>query len=70
MGVLKYGKKIENLNDVKHGDEQRFNRFFHGMLDKNVYFAPSMYEAGFISSAHDETIIAATLDAAEAVFAQ
>jgi len=63
-------KKIENLNDVKHGDEQRFNRFFHGMLDKNVYFAPSMYEAGFISSAHDETIIAATLDAAEAVFAQ
>lgn len=62
-------KKIESLADVKLGNEQRFNQFFHGMLENNVYLAPSMYEAGFISSAHDEKIIAATLTAAEEVFA-
>ncbi len=50
-------------------DQARFVAFFHGMLDEGVYLAPSAFEAGFVSSAHDEAAIAATLDAAERVFA-
>jgi glutamate-1-semialdehyde 2,1-aminomutase len=52
------------------GDKERFNRFFHGMLDEGVYFAPAMFEAGFVSAAHDDAIIAATVDAARRVFAR
>ena len=47
----------------------RFNRFFHAMLDNGVYLAPSAFEAGFVSAAHDDAILDATLDAAEASFA-
>jgi len=54
---------------VMQGDTKRFSAFFHAMLDAGVYFAPSAYEAGFVSIAHDDTVIAATLDAARAVFA-
>ena len=50
------------------GDKERFNRFFHGMLDEGVYFAPAMFEAGFVSAAHDDAVIAATVDAARRVF--
>ncbi|MBO9717002.1 MAG: aspartate aminotransferase family protein, partial [Pseudoxanthomonas sp.] len=45
-----------------------FNRFFHAMLERGVFLAPSAYEAGFLSSAHDEAVIAATIDAARAAF--
>jgi glutamate-1-semialdehyde 2,1-aminomutase len=38
------------------------------MLDHGVYFAPSAYEAGFVSSTHDDSVIEATLDAADSVF--
>ncbi|PLZ01561.1 glutamate-1-semialdehyde-2,1-aminomutase [Burkholderia sp. WAC0059] len=55
--------------DVSKGDVARFNAFFHQMLDAGVYFAPSAYEAGFVSSAHDDAVIDATLDAARRVFA-
>jgi len=48
---------------------ERFRKFFHGMLARGVYLAPSAFEAGFVSAAHSEADIAATLDAAEAVFA-
>ena len=48
---------------------ERFKRFFHGMLAKGVYFAPSAFEAGFISSTHDDAVIQTTLDTAEEVFA-
>ncbi len=48
---------------------EQFQRFFHGMLDEGVYLAPSAYEAGFVSSAHTEADIQATLDAAERVLA-
>ncbi|WP_374592460.1 glutamate-1-semialdehyde 2,1-aminomutase [Aquabacterium sp.] len=47
-------------------DQARFNRFFHGMLHNGVYLAPALYEAGFVSAAHTEADIAATLDAARA----
>ena len=47
-------------------DKERFNRFFHAMLERGVYFAPALYEAGFVSAAHGEAEIAATRDAAAA----
>ncbi len=50
-------------------DQKRFVAFFHGMLREGVYLAPSAFEAGFVSSAHDDEAIAATLGAAERVFA-
>ncbi|WP_374402601.1 glutamate-1-semialdehyde 2,1-aminomutase [Niveibacterium sp.] len=50
-------------------DKARFNRFFHGMLDAGHYFAPASFEAGFVSAAHTEADVAATVAAADAVFA-
>ena len=55
--------------EVMQCDKEAFNRFFHAMLERGVYFAPSAYEAGFVSSAHGESDIAATLSAADAAFA-
>ena len=54
--------------EVMQCDKERFNRFFHAMLDRGVYLAPSAYEAGFISAAHGKAEIDATLAAAEAAF--
>lgn len=54
----------QNYSSVLATDKDRFNRFFHQMLESGVYFAPALYEAGFVSAAHDATDIAATLDAA------
>jgi len=50
-------------------DKNRFNAFFHAMLERGVYLAPSAYEAGFVSAAHDDAAIAHTLEAARASFA-
>ena len=50
-------------------DKDAFNRFFHAMLDAGVYFAPSAFEAGFVSDAHSENDIAATIAAADKIFA-
>lgn len=52
------------------GDKARFNAFFHGMLDEGVYFAPAMFEAGFVSAAHDDAVIEETVAAARKVFAR
>jgi glutamate-1-semialdehyde 2,1-aminomutase len=52
------------------GDKARFNAFFHGMLDEGVYFAPAMFEAGFVSAAHDDAVIEETISAARKVFAR
>ena len=49
-------------------DKETFNRFFHGMLARGVYLAPSSFEAGFISSAHGADEIDKTLEAATTVF--
>jgi len=56
--------EIRDLAAVQAGDTDRFRRFFHGMLDAGVYLAPSPFEAGFVSSAHDEEALGRTLDAA------
>lgn len=50
-------------------DKEAFNRFFHAMLDAGHYFAPSAFEAGFVSAAHSEADIAGTIAAASAYFA-
>ena len=50
-------------------DKERFNRFFHAMLDAGVYFAPSAFEAGFVSAAHSADDIATTLALADKAFA-
>ena len=50
-------------------DKEAFNRFFHAMIEAGHYFAPSAFEAGFVSAAHSEADIAATVGAAEAYFA-
>jgi glutamate-1-semialdehyde 2,1-aminomutase len=54
----------QNYTSVMATDRDRFNRFFHGMLERGVYFAPALYEAGFVSAAHTEGDIAATIAAA------
>ncbi len=54
----------QNYGAVMATDKERFNRFFHAMLDRGVYLAPAMYEAGFVSAAHSADDIAATLHAA------
>ena len=50
-------------------DQERFKKFFHGMLERGVYMAPSAFEAGFVSAAHSDEDIANTLSAAAEVFA-
>lgn len=60
---------VENFDHVSNSNVDKFNRFFHAMLDAGVYLAPSAFEAGFISAAHDAEAIQYTLDAAESAFA-
>lgn len=59
-----------SLAEVSASDTALFAKFFHGMLNAGVHFAPSAFEAGFVSATHDDAVIQATLDAAESVFAQ
>ena len=60
---------ITSFDQVTACDMKRFQAFYHGMLDAGVYLAPSAYETGFISSAHSDAVIDATLEAAGRVFA-
>jgi len=62
----------EQVNDFAGSmacDQERFKKFFHAMLDRGVYLAPSAFEAGFVSAAHSEEDIASTLSAAAEAFA-
>lgn len=61
-------EKVTNYRQVMACDGERFNRFFHGMLQQGVYLAPASYEAGFMSAAHSDQDIDATLQAAKDVF--
>ena len=58
------GSPVHNLDDAMKSDRERFKKFFHGMLDAGIYFAPSQFEAGFISSAHTKADIEQTVKAA------
>jgi glutamate-1-semialdehyde 2,1-aminomutase len=62
-------EEVTCFADVMACDVERFNRFFHGMLEQGINLAPSSFEAGFVSSAHGQEEIDLTLDAAEKVFA-
>ena len=64
FGFFMMSDAPQNYGTVMTTDKDRFNRFFHAMLDAGVYFAPALYEAGFVSAAHSEADIEATLDAA------
>lgn len=60
-------ERVYNYADIASSDEVLFKKFYHGMLNNGVYFAPSMYEAGFVSSAHSKKEIQITQAAAEKV---
>ena len=67
FGFFLFPELPQNYAKVMTTDNARFNAFFHGMLDRGVYFAPALYEAGFMSAAHTEADIAATVAAASEV---
>ena len=62
-------RRVDSFAKVMACDDERFRRFFHGMLDRGVYLAPSAYEAGFVSAMHTQPEIDATVAAAAEVFA-
>ena len=62
-------ERVTGFADVQQCDLERFKTFFHGMLDRGIYLAPSAFEAGFLSITHDEGVIDETLAAMDATFA-
>jgi glutamate-1-semialdehyde 2,1-aminomutase len=60
-------KPVHNLADAMHSDRAKFAKYFHGMLEEGIYFAPSQFEAGFISTAHTAADIDRTVKAAAKV---
>jgi len=70
FGVYFRDSPPKSFAEVMQCDRERFNRFFHEMLTRGVYLAPSAYEAGFVSAAHGADEIEATLAAARASFAK
>jgi len=69
FGLYFRAKAPGNFAEVMQCDKERFNRFFHAMLERGVYLAPSAYEAGFVSAAHGAPEIERTLEAAHEAFA-
>ncbi|AEJ01518.1 Glutamate-1-semialdehyde 2,1-aminomutase [Nitrosomonas sp. Is79A3] len=69
MFGLYFRKNIPtSFAEVMQCDKEAFNRFFHAMLDEGIYFAPSAFEAGFVSSMHGDNELEKTLSAAEKIF--
>ncbi len=60
---------VRRYRQVVACDQDRFRKFFHGMLERGIYLAPSAYEAGFVSARHSDEDIAATVAAARSVMA-
>jgi glutamate-1-semialdehyde 2,1-aminomutase len=60
---------VTDYGSAKRSDTRRYARFFHAMLERGVYLAPSQFEAGFVSLAHTDADIEATINAAEPAFA-
>ena len=61
--------EVQEFEHVAASNVEKFNKFFHGMLDEGVYLAPSAFETGFVGSHHTEEVIQHTLDAADIVLA-
>jgi len=70
LGLFFTSEPIHRLEDVNATDRQRFARVFHKLLDRGVHLPPSPYEAMFLSTAHGDAEIAATLEAFDAAFAE
>jgi len=68
FGLFFADQPVNSFAEVTACDEEVFKRFFHLMLDRGIYLAPSMYEAGFVSSKHSESVISTTLAAAKEAF--
>lgn len=68
FGFFFTGESVRSFRDTLQADKEAFGRFFHAMLDGGVYFAPSAFEAGFVSAAHDGEAIRYTLEALDAGF--
>jgi len=68
FGLFFTDEKVETYAQATACDIHAFNTFFHAMLERGVFFAPSAFEAGFVSSAHDDAVIEATLSAASEAF--
>ncbi|WCE05048.1 glutamate-1-semialdehyde 2,1-aminomutase [Pseudoxanthomonas sp. JBR18] len=68
FGLFFTDQKVETYTQATACDTGAFNRFFHAMLERGVFLAPSAYEAGFLSAAHDEIVIKDTLEAARTAF--
>jgi glutamate-1-semialdehyde 2,1-aminomutase len=69
FGLYFTAERVTSFEQAKAADTARFNRFFHAMLKRGVYLAPSAFEAGFVSSAHGPAEIAATLERLDAALA-
>ena len=67
-GLFFSSDRVDTYAGATSCDIDAYKRFFHAMLERGVFLAPSAYEAGFISSAHDEAVIEATLEAAREAF--
>lgn len=70
FGIYFTSGDIASYDDITACDGEQFKQFFHGMLKRGVYLAPSSFEAGFISSEHSQADLDATLEAADAVFGE
>jgi glutamate-1-semialdehyde 2,1-aminomutase len=68
FGIFFGAEAPRSFGQVMQCDREAFNRFFHAMLERGVYLAPSAYEAGFVSSAHGPADLEATFAAARAAF--
>jgi glutamate-1-semialdehyde 2,1-aminomutase len=68
FGLFFSAERVSSFAQATRCDVARFRRFFHGMLGRSVYLAPSAFEAGFVSSAHGDAEIEATIEAARASF--
>ncbi|MBC7990533.1 MAG: glutamate-1-semialdehyde 2,1-aminomutase [Luteimonas sp.] len=68
FGLFFTDQQVETYEQAIACDTVAFNRFFHAMLERGVYLAPSAFEAGFMSSAHDDAILATTIAAAREAF--
>src|SRR3546814_15445503 len=66
FGLFFSDEKVDTYAQAVACDAAAFNRFFHAMLERGVYLAPSAYEAGFMSSAHADDVIERTVVAARA----
>jgi glutamate-1-semialdehyde 2,1-aminomutase len=70
FGFFLLDRLPQNYATVMTTDGPRFNAFFHAMLESGVYFAPALYEAGFVSAAHTDADIEATVAAARHFFSR